>query len=111
MRNFDQAALFTESCLEYGLIRKNKKTGRHFKRTASSQASVSALSILLRAVHFPLPAPLMEAVFLEYARCLESQGLLRAMRYYCNLAGDKGTQLLADHLTPKKSPSPQTSNY
>ena len=48
----------------------------------------------------------MEAVFLEYARYLENQGLPRAMRYYCNLAGEKGSLLLADHLTPKKSPSP-----
>ena len=52
MRNFDQAALFTESCLEYGLIRKNKKTGRHFKRTASSQASVSAPSIFTTCCPF-----------------------------------------------------------
>ena len=64
MRHFDQAAVFTESCLEYKLIKKTKDT-----------------------------APLIEAVFLEYARYLNSLSLLRGMRYYCEKAGEKGEQL------------------
>lgn len=74
MRHFDQAAVFTESCLEYGVISRNKET-----------------------------APLIEAVFLEYARLLESLGLTRGMRYYCNLAGENGMQLLEEHFSPHKS--------
>ena len=27
MRHFDQAAVFTESCLEHGVISRNKETG------------------------------------------------------------------------------------
>ena len=48
-------------------------------------------------------APLIEAVFLEYARLLESLGLTRGMRYYCNLAGENGMQLLEEHFSPHKS--------
>ena len=33
-------------------------------------------------------APLIEAVFLEYARYLKSLSLLRGMRYYCEKAGE-----------------------
>lgn len=31
MRYFDLAAVLTESCLEYGLIRRNKETGNRGK--------------------------------------------------------------------------------
>ena len=51
-------------------------------------------------------APLIEAVFLEYARLLESLGLSRGMRYYCNLAGGKGTMLLEEHFSPQKRDIP-----
>ena len=46
MRHYDQAAVFAESCLEYKLVEKIKDT-----------------------------APLIEAVFLEYARYLNSLSL------------------------------------
>jgi hypothetical protein len=72
MRFFDLAAVFAESCLEYGLIRRNKDT-----------------------------SSLIEAVFLEYARLLEVLGMRRAMRYYCNLAGENGQLLLEEHLSPQ----------
>lgn len=64
MRHFDQAAVFTESCLEYKLVRKTEET-----------------------------APLIEAVFLEYARYLNSLDWTRGMRYYCDKAGEKGEKL------------------
>ena len=41
------------------------------------------------------PAPLIESVFLEYARYLHGLGFTRGMRYYCGLSGDSGEQLLA----------------
>ena len=59
MHHFDQAAVFAESCLEYKLVKKIKDT-----------------------------APLIEAVFLEYARYLNNLSLLRGMRYYCEKAGE-----------------------
>ena len=64
MRHFDQAAVFAESCLEYKLIKMTDDT-----------------------------APLIEAVFLEYARYLNSIGLVRGMRYYCEKAGENGEKL------------------
>lgn len=64
MRHFDQAAVFAESCLEYGLVKMTDDT-----------------------------APLIEAVFLEYARYLNSIGLVRGMRYYCHKAGENGEKL------------------
>ena len=60
MCHFDQAAVLAESCLEYKLVKKIKDT-----------------------------APLIEAVFLEYARYFNSLSLLRGMRYYCEKAGEK----------------------
>ena len=54
-----EAVVFAESCLEYKLV-KIKDT-----------------------------APLIEAVFLEYARYLNSLSLLRGIRYYCEKAGEK----------------------
>ena len=60
MCHFDQASVFAESCLEYKLV-------KNIKQTAS----------------------LIEAVFLEYARYLNSLSLLRGMRYYCEKAGEK----------------------
>lgn len=65
MRHFDQAALFAEACLDYSLIKHTQATG-----------------------------PLLEAVFLEYARYLHSLQLVRGVRHYCNKAGEKGRQLL-----------------
>ncbi len=64
MRHFDQAAVFTESCLEYKLVRITEDT-----------------------------APLIEAVFLEYARYLNSLGWTRGVRYYCDKAGENGEKL------------------
>ena len=64
MRHFDQAAVFTEACLEYKLLKKTEDS-----------------------------APLIEAVFLEYARYLNSLGLVRGTRYYCEKAGEKGEKL------------------
>ena len=58
MCHFDQAAVLAESCLEYKLVKKIKDT-----------------------------APLIEAVFLEYAHYLNCLSLLRGMRYYCEKAG------------------------
>ena len=66
MRYFDQAAVFTESRLEYKLVKKMKDT-----------------------------APLIDAVFLEYARYLNSLSLLRGMRYYCEKAGEKAFPTIA----------------
>ena len=57
MRHFDQTTVFAESCLEYRLVKK-----------------------IIDA------APLIEAVFLEYARYLNNLSLLRGMRYYCEKA-------------------------
>ena len=47
-----------------------------------------------------LIASLVEAVFLEYARTLQTLGMSRAMRYYCNLAGENGRLLLEEHFSP-----------
>ena len=69
MRCFDRAAVFAESCVEYGLLQQGKeKTGS-----------------------------LLQAIFLEYARYLLSLGLHRGFRHYCNKAGDKGQQLLQQY--------------
>ena len=56
------------------------------------------------------PAPLIEAVFLEYARYLWSLGLSRGVRHYCGRAGENGKQLLEQYLTSgyKKHPDPLT---
>ena len=102
MRYFDQAAVFTECCLEYGLITRNKDSGtKENKRTFCSNRPVSIFCCFI--IHV---APLIEAVFLEYARLLESLGLSRGMRYYCNLAGGKGTMLLEEHFSPQKRDIP-----
>ena len=74
MRYFDQAALFAESCLEYNLIDQTRTT-----------------------------MPLLEAVFLEYARYLHSLHLKRGARHYCNKAGEKGGQLLEQWMPSSKS--------
>ena len=67
MRHFDQAAVFAESCLVYKLVKKIKDT-----------------------------APLIEAVFLEYARYLKNiLSLLRGMKYYCEKAGEKAFPTIA----------------
>ena len=58
--------MFAESCLEYKLVKKIKDT-----------------------------APLIEAVFLEYANYLNSLRLLRGMRYYCEKAGEKAFPTIA----------------
>lgn len=68
MRCFDQAAVFAECCLEYGVLQRSKET-----------------------------TPLFHAIFLEYARYLLSLGLERGFRHYCNEAGDKGQQLLQQY--------------
>lgn len=68
MRCFFRAAVFAEACLEYGVL-------EHGKRTT----------------------PLLQAVFLEYARNALSLGLHRSFRHYCNSAGDKGQQLLQQY--------------
>lgn len=60
--------MFAEACLEYGVL-------EHGKRTT----------------------PLLQAVFLEYARNALSLGLHRSFRHYCNSAGDKGQQLLQQY--------------
>lgn len=92
MRFFDLAAVFAESCLEYGLIRRNKDTGNYN----------GVFALCVRVV---LLGSLIEAVFLEYARLLESLGMNRAMRYYCNLAGENGRLLLEEHISPQGKPS------
>ena len=58
----------------------------------------------------PPPAPLIEAVFLEYARYLWSLGLSRGVRHYCGRAGENGKQLLEQYITSgyKKQPDPLT---
>jgi hypothetical protein len=68
MRCFGQAAVFAESCLEYGILRHSKET-----------------------------TPLLQAIFLEYARYLLTLGLHRGFRHYCNVAGDNGQQLLQQY--------------
>ncbi|KAL5471410.1 hypothetical protein EMCRGX_G029526 [Ephydatia muelleri] len=73
LRYFDQAAMFVEACLEFNLIQNTPET-----------------------------VQLIEAVFLEYARYLESVGFMRGMRHYCGKAGEKGKQLLDQHLNSKQ---------
>ena len=69
MRYFDRAAIFAECCLEFGVL---------------SQGSRES-------------APLLQAIFLEYARHLLSLGLHRGFRHYCNRAGENGQQLLQQY--------------
>ena len=68
MRCFFRAAVFAEACLEYGVV-------EHGQRTT----------------------PLLQAIFLEYARDTLALGLHRSFRHYCKLAGDKGQQLLQQY--------------
>ncbi|WAR21719.1 WDR11-like protein [Mya arenaria] len=67
MRQFNRAACFIESAMEFGLLKKTEENGM-----------------------------LLEAVFLEYARQLSSLGHRQSAIYYCSLAGDKGEQLLKE---------------
>ena len=90
MRYFDQAAVFLESCLEYGLVKRNEETSNTMSLPLAYHPS------------FLSTAPLIEAVFLEYARYLDNLGLKRGMRYYCNLAGEKGQQLMEEYLSPHR---------
>lgn len=55
---------------------------------------VRGLLILLPALTQCLLASVIEAVFLEYARYLQSLGLSRGMRHFCARAGEKGKKLL-----------------
>ncbi|XP_064630114.1 WD repeat-containing protein 11-like isoform X2 [Lineus longissimus] len=64
MRHFDRATLFVEACMEFGLLEKNETT-----------------------------TPLVEAVFLEYARFMINMGNRIAAKHYCKLAGENGQQL------------------
>ena len=74
MKYYDRAAVFTEACIDYGLVAVNEET-----------------------------SVLIEAVFLEYARYLHKLGLLQAMRYYCDKAGEKGKQLFEQFYTHGQS--------
>ncbi len=103
MRHFDQAAVFTDCCLEYGVIRRNKETGKQFVYCLLLLLFVIDCCLFIVIVCLFSIAPLIEAVFLEYARFLDNLGLTRGMRYYCNLAGTKGSKLLEDHLSPQKT--------
>ena len=67
MRQFNRATCFIEAAMEFGLLEKSTETG-----------------------------PLIEAVFLEYARILSNLGHKKGAIYYCNQAGDKGKQLLKE---------------
>lgn len=67
MRQFNRAACFIEAAMEFGLLEKSAETG-----------------------------PLIEAVFLEYARTLMNLGHKMSAEYYCRQAGDKGKQLLKE---------------
>ena len=69
MRCFDQAAVFAECCLEYSVLSRGSRDS----------------------------TPLLQAIFLEYARYLLTLGLHRGFRHYCNQAGDKGQQLLQQY--------------
>lgn len=60
--------MFSECCLEYGVLQQSKDN-----------------------------LPLLQAIFLEYARYLLGLGLHRGFRHYCNKAGDKGQQLLQQY--------------
>ncbi|XP_074640587.1 WD repeat-containing protein 11-like isoform X2 [Tubulanus polymorphus] len=67
MRYFDRAALFVEACFEFGLMEKTEKT-----------------------------TPLIEAVFLEYARFMINMGNQKGAEHYCHQAGENGKQLLKE---------------
>eukprot|EP00731_Ephydatia_muelleri_P020519 Em0013g246a len=79
LRYFDQAAMFVEACLEFNLIQNTPETG-----TCAHKLTLGG------------------ALFLEYARYLESVGFMRGMRHYCGKAGEKGKQLLDQHLNSKQ---------
>ena len=67
MRQFNRAACFIESAMEFGVLEKTAETGS-----------------------------LIESVFLEYARVLSNLGHKKSAEYYCLQAGDRGTQLLKE---------------
>jgi len=67
VRHFDRATLFIEACQEFGLLDSSPDT-----------------------------TSLVEAVLLEYARHLVALGHEAPAKYYCNLAGDKGKQLVKE---------------
>ena len=107
MRYFDQAAVFLESCLEYGLIKRNEETSTDtiyhpLIFSLHSLPSFFSTPLLSYLSTHPLIGPLIEAVFLEYARYLDNLGLKRGMRYYCNLAGEKGQQLMEEYFSPHR---------
>lgn len=54
-------------------------------------------SVIFSSLTLCLPASVIEAVFLEYARYLQSLGLSRGMRHFCARAGEKGKKLLEQY--------------
>ena len=55
---------------------------------------------MIGCLYLPWPlsitVPIIEAVYLQYARLLKSADILDGALYYCKKAGEQGTQLLAE---------------
>ncbi|XP_065883318.1 WD repeat-containing protein 11-like isoform X2 [Dysidea avara] len=74
MRYISLAALFSEACLQFGMLQADQPQNL-----------------------------LLETVFGEYARYLHSIGFSRAMRHYCSMAGPTGDKLLDQYITSTSS--------
>ena len=72
LRHYDRAALLVEACREFGLM------------DAVAAGGEGEM------------APLVQSVYLEYARWLLGLGMREACEHYCRQAGDKGKQLLGE---------------
>ena len=92
MRYVTHAALFSEACLQYGILSTNQPQTsilvNHVGCYCGYHSSLATSS-----------AVLLETVFGDYARYLHSIGYSRAMRHYCSVAGPTGSKLLDQYIT------------
>ena len=90
MRYITHAALFSEACLQYGILQTNQ---------SKTSILVYSISYYGYCILNYMSAVLLETVFGDYARYLHSIGFSRAMRHYCTLAGPTGSKLLDQYIT------------
>ena len=95
MRYITHAALFSEACLQYGILQTNQ-----------SQTSILAYNVSYHGycTLTMISAVLLETVFGDYARYLHSISFSRAMRHYCTMAGPTGSKLLDQYITSSHKP-------
>lgn len=88
-RCFDRAALFILACQQFDVDVTN---GNYNESCSDHNTNASSFD------------DLKELVFLEYSRVLLNYGLIPSCEYYCQFAGSKGADMLAEITRVKRKP-------